>query len=58
MSDTGRYRRLITYCGGGIAAALNAMAHAMVGQENVAVYDGSLFEWIGEGLPVTGDGDW
>ena len=58
LSDTGRYRRLITYCGGGIAAALNAMAHVMVGQENVAVYDGSLFEWIGEGLPMTGDGDW
>lgn len=58
LSDTGRYRRLITYCGGGIAAALNAMAHVMVGQENVAVYDGSLYEWIGEGLPMTGDGEW
>ncbi len=58
LSDMGRYRRLITYCGGGIAAALNAMAHVMVGQENVAVYDGSLYEWIAEGLPMTGDGDW
>ncbi len=58
LSDTSRYQRLITYCGGGIAAALNAMAHVMVGQENVAVYDGSLYEWIGEGLPMTGDGDW
>lgn len=58
LSDTGRYKRLITYCGGGIAAALNAMAHVMVGQENVAVYDGSMFEWIGEGLPMTGNGDW
>jgi thiosulfate/3-mercaptopyruvate sulfurtransferase len=45
--------RIITYCGGGIAAALNAMAHLMVGDENVAVYDGSLFEWKGEGLPVS-----
>lgn len=45
--------RIITYCGGGIAATLNAMAHLMVGNENVAVYDGSLFEWKGEGLPLS-----
>lgn len=45
--------RIITYCGGGIAATLNAMAHLLVGNENVAVYDGSLFEWKGEGLPVS-----
>lgn len=47
--------RIITYCGGGIAAAMNAMVHLMVGDENVAVYDGSLFEWMGEGLPVEGN---
>ncbi len=45
--------RIITYWGGGIAAALIAMAHLMVGDENVAIYDGSLFEWMGEGLPVS-----
>jgi thiosulfate/3-mercaptopyruvate sulfurtransferase len=45
-------KRIITYCGGGIAATVNAMAHLMVGNANVAVYDGSLFEWKGEGLPV------
>lgn len=45
--------RIITYCGGGVAAALNAMVHLMVGHENVAVYDGSLYEWKGEGLPVS-----
>jgi thiosulfate/3-mercaptopyruvate sulfurtransferase len=45
--------RVITYCGGGIAAALNAMAHLMAGNDNVAVYDGSLFEWKGEGLPLS-----
>jgi thiosulfate/3-mercaptopyruvate sulfurtransferase len=44
--------RVITYCGGGIAAALNAMAHLMAGNDNVAVYDGSLYEWKGEGLPL------
>jgi len=46
-------KRIINYCGGGIAATVNAMAHLMVGDENVAVYDGSLFEWKGEGRPVT-----
>jgi thiosulfate/3-mercaptopyruvate sulfurtransferase len=45
--------RIITYCGGGIAAAFNAMVHLMVGHENVALYDGSLFEWKGEGLPLS-----
>lgn len=48
--------RIITYCGGGIAATTNAMAYWMAGNTNVAVYDGSLFEWKGEGLPVAGKG--
>ena len=58
LQETSQYKRIITYCGGGIAAALSAMAHVMVGQENVAVYDGSLYEWTGEGLPMTGTGKW
>ena len=58
LQETTRHKRLITYCGGGIAAALSAMAHFMVGQENVAIYDGSLNEWIGEKLPMTGTGKW
>lgn len=58
LQDTAGYKRLITYCGGGIAAALNAMAHVMIGQDHVAVYDGSLWEWTAEGLPMTGTGDW
>ena len=58
LQETSPYKRIITYCGGGIAAALSAMAHLMVGQENTAVYDGSLDEWIGEGLPMTGTGKW
>ena len=37
---------VITYCGGGIAATLDAFACALVGQENVAVYDGSMSEWV------------
>lgn len=58
LRETAQYQRIITYCGGGIAAAVNAMAHLLVGQENVAVYDGSLREWIGENLPITGTGKW
>jgi thiosulfate/3-mercaptopyruvate sulfurtransferase len=52
LTGAGQHKRIITYCGGGIAATLNAMAYLMVGFENVAVYDGSLYEWKGEGLPV------
>lgn len=58
LGDLGQNERIVTYCGGGIAATINAMAHLMVGHENVAVYDGSLYEWLGEGLPSTGDGEW
>lgn len=54
LKETAPYKRIITYCGGGIAATLNAMAHLMVGHENVAVYDGSMSEWVGEGLPTEG----
>ena len=47
-----QYEKVITYCGGGIAATVNGMAHLMVGNENVAVYDGSMDEWGGEQLPM------
>ena len=50
------YERVITYCGGGIAATVNAIAHLMAGNKNVAVYDGSMYEWTGEGLPITQGG--
>ena len=52
LKHTHPHNRIINYCGGGIAATLNAMAHMIAGHINVAVYDGSLFEWMGEGLPV------
>jgi thiosulfate/3-mercaptopyruvate sulfurtransferase len=52
MKAAVQHKRIITYCGGGIAATVNAMAYLMVGNENVAVYDGSLYEWKGEGLPI------
>jgi thiosulfate/3-mercaptopyruvate sulfurtransferase len=40
--------RVITYCGGGIAACSDALALTMLGQHNVAVYDGSLAEWASD----------
>jgi len=58
LKEVSRHKRIITYCGGGIAAAVNAVAHLMTGHENVAVYDGSLNEWLGEGLPTIGTGKW
>ncbi len=37
--------RVVTYCGGGIAASLGAMALHLLGQRDVAVYDDSLQAW-------------
>ena len=58
LKEVAQYERIITYCGGGIAAAVNAMAHLMTGHQNVAVYDGSLYEWLAEKLPTQGTGKW
>lgn len=41
-------KRVITYCGGGIAASSNALALTLAGHDNVAVYDGSLTEWTAD----------
>jgi thiosulfate/3-mercaptopyruvate sulfurtransferase len=38
-------RRVITYCGGGIAATLDAFALELLGHPDIAVYDGSLSDW-------------
>ncbi|MFB6310037.1 MAG: sulfurtransferase [Salinirussus sp.] len=48
--------RVITYCGGGIAASSVAFALELVGHDNVAVYDRSLSEWgRDESLPMVTD---
>jgi len=49
--------RVITYCGGAIAATVDAYALAALGHPDVAVYDGSLHEWARDAsLPMeTGD---
>jgi thiosulfate/3-mercaptopyruvate sulfurtransferase len=52
LPDLDKSTRIITYCGGGIAATVNAVAYLLLGYENVAIYDGSLYEWKGEGLPM------
>lgn len=44
---------IILYCGGGISAALLALALAVLGVGEVAIYDGSLEEWTADlALPV------
>ena len=44
--------RVITYCGGGIAATADALVLTLLGHED-AVYDGSLSEWArDETLPM------
>ena len=46
-------KQVYTYCGGGIAATVAALACLICGQDNVAVYDGSMSEWsLDEGLDV------
>lgn len=45
--------RVLCYCGGGIAATLDALALTLAGHGNVAVYDGSLQEWAADpALPM------
>ena len=44
---------IIAYCGGGISAALLALALTVLGIDEVAIYDGSLEEWTADpALPV------
>lgn len=46
-------KRVITYCGGGIAASADALVLTMLGHENVLLYDASLSEWAADpALPM------
>lgn len=46
--------RVVAYCGGGISATIDALACLLVGIDDVAVYDGSMSEWVrDESLPMT-----
>jgi len=40
-----RKPRAIVYCGGGVSATMDTLALTMLGHPDVAVYDGSMFEW-------------
>ena len=45
--------RTIVYCGGGISATVDAMALHLAGHSNIAIYDGSMSEWVkDESLPL------
>ena len=41
-------KRVITYCGAGIAASSDAFILTLLGMDDVAVYDGSLMEWAAD----------
>ncbi|MFT7219423.1 MAG: thiosulfate/3-mercaptopyruvate sulfurtransferase [Candidatus Azotimanducaceae bacterium] len=38
--------KVIAYCGGGISATIDALALKLMGHNDVAVYDGSMSEWV------------
>ncbi len=45
--------RVIAYCGGGISATMDALALTLLGHPDVAVYDGSMMEWVADSeLPL------
>ena len=45
--------RIVTYCGGGIAASSDAFALWRLGRQDIAVYDASLQEWSADpALPL------
>lgn len=48
--------RVITYCGGGIAASGDAFVLHLLGQDNVQIYDASLQEWARSDLRMDVDG--
>ncbi|MET4783362.1 rhodanese-like domain-containing protein [Glaciihabitans sp. UYNi722] len=40
--------RIVAYCAAGIAAASDALVLTLLGERNVAIYDGSLNEWAAD----------
>ena len=49
-------KRVITYCGGGIAATLDAFLLHQLGYRDIAVYDNSMSEWATDtSLPIETD---
>lgn len=49
-------KRIVNYCGGGIAATLDAFLQHQLGYEDIAVYDASMSEWaMDPDLPIERD---
>ena len=49
-------KRILNYCGGGIAATLDAFLQHQLGYADIAVYDASMSEWAkDETLPIERD---
>ena len=49
-------KRILNYCGGGIAATLDAFLQHQLGYANIAVYDNSMSEWAKDvNLPIETD---
>jgi len=49
-------RRALVYCGGGIAATLDAFLLHQLGYEHISIYDASMSEWArDESLPIETD---
>lgn len=58
FSDAGldEFDRIVTYCGGGIAATTVFFALTLAGYDNVQLYDGSLIDWAADpSLPMVTD---
>ncbi len=53
VTGTGDDGRIITWCGGGIAATSDAfILTALLDRDDVGIYDGSLSEWVAADLPL------
>jgi len=49
--------RVVAYCGGGISASIPAFARLLLALNDTAIYDGSMSEWVREGLPLNEGSD-
>lgn len=52
VTGAGAPGRVITWCGGGIAATSDAFILRLLGHRDLGVYDGSLSDWVAAGLPL------
>ena len=57
INKISKNKNIVNYCGGGIAASLEAFVLYQLGFKNIAIYDNSLHEWaaIDQTLPMEND---